>query len=211
MERNASNWCDDNGEITPIAKNWLHECSKLSGEQIKAGIKNLDYRDNAQWPPTAVEFVSHCREMGAQEVCDEILDYLNKPADSDFWWQTEAAFNTYVRLHYNPANNRPLAKVVDDIKEIYKKLDFNNLQPIPAKPVALPFKEPTKIEKERGRFQAKMFFCIMRARPDLLGLEPDEKAKELFITTKSKELMVDWYQQDQPDMADFLRSHEVYV
>lgn len=211
VERNTSNWCDDNGEITPIARNWIDECTKLTSEQIRSGIAHLSSRENAQWPPTAVEFASHCRKMGAEVCADEIFDYLDQPQGSDWWWTSQVAFNVYKRLNYNPANNEKPAQILERIKAIYNRLDMDNLDDLPKKPIMMPVKEPTKIDKDRGKFQGKMFFTIMRARPDLLGIEQDPKAKELFTPHKSKELMIDWYKQGQPDMADFLRSHEVYV
>lgn len=210
-ERNGSNFCDDNGEFTPIAKNWLGELLNVTGEQIKIGLRDLSLRKNASFPPTAIEFVAHCREMGAEDCVDEILDYINQPTETKWWWKSQVAFNVFKRLYYNNLGSEDSVSVKKRILEIYRKLNMNSLDPLPPKPIALPIKEPSKVDRDRGKFQGKMFFAIMRARPDLLGIEQDSKTVSLFTPHKSNELMVDWYNQSQPDMCQFLRTHGIAV
>lgn len=211
VERNGEACITSDGELTATAKNWASEIQRLNGEQIKAGIKDLAFLKNPSFPPTALEFVDHCLKWGAEQCSDEIMDYLNRSADDDFWWVSKTAFNVFKRLHYNPLHNEKPAQIKERILNVYKRLDWDNLDDIPPKPVALPVKEPTKVEKNKSKFQGKMFFAIMRSRPDLLGLEPCEKAKGLFVHQKSIDLMGRWYQQDQPDMVQFLRSEGIAV
>ena len=211
VERNGSSYCNDDGEITPIAYNWIDECTKLTSDQIKSGIKNLASRKNAAFPPSAIEFISHCRKMGAEDCADEIFDYLNQPSESDWWWQSQVAFNVFKRLGYNPANNESKPKILDRIISIYGRMDMNNLDDLPIKPVMIPVEAPKKIDRDRGKFQAKMFGVIMRARPDLLGVKQDKKTTDLFTPHKSRELMLKWYGDDMPDMADFLRVEGIAV
>ena len=210
-ERNGSSYCNDYGEITPIAQNWISECSKLTSEQIKIGLRDLAYRKNPSFPPTAIEFVAHCREMGADDCVDEILDYLDQPTESEWWWKSQIAFNVFKRLHYNPANNEKASILKNRILDIYRKLNMATLDDIPPQPIALPVKESTKVDKERGKFQAKMFFTIMQSRPDLLGVDQDEDTAAMFMPHKSNELMYAWYEQGKPDMCVFLRGNGVAV
>lgn len=223
-EKHGSSLYDSNGELTPIAKNWAGEIQRLTPEQVKIGIRDLSYRDNAQYPPTAIEFASHCRKVGLQECIDQIFDYLNQSSDSNWWWTSEVAFNVYKKLNYNTATNESSVAVAKRIESIYKTLDMFNLVPIPSRSIPLPIQEPTKVERSKQKFQAKMWGVIMRFRPDLLGevdrtrevngypaVKQDFKTACLFKPERSKELMAKWYQQKQPDMLAFLRSEGIAV
>ncbi len=245
---NGENYVDSDGEITQTASNWLMELAKLSREQIKIGMRDLSYLKNPAFPPTALEFVHHAKEMGAEQCADEIFECINRKADSEWWWQTIEAFNVYLNLNYNPANNKSKAQILEEIKVNYRRLDMNNLKPIPKKAAVIPFSPPSKIERDRGKFQSLMFHCINKIRPDLFlsapteetkhtpkelvqmfmesgrpqhdfcdfvaevrGMKKDQKVLDLFTPHKSNELMINWYKADQPDMVNFLRTHEICV
>lgn len=247
-ERNGQNYVNADGEITETANNWLVELSKLSREQIKVGMRDLAYLKNPAFPPTAIEFVKHSLDMGAEDCANEILECINRKSDSDWWWQTIEAFNVYLKLNYNPANNKTKAQILEEIKVNYRRLDMSNLKPIPKKAAVIPYSPPSKIERNRGKFQSLMFHCINKIRPDLFlsaptnktkytskqiiqmfmesgrpqedfcdfvaearGMKKDQKVLDLFTPHRSNELMIKWYKSDQPDMVNFLRTHEICV
>lgn len=210
-ERNGEDFADENGKATSFARSWLQSLSELTSEEVREGFENLKYGYET-FPPTPMEFVRHCKKWGAERVVDEIFDYINRSADDDFWWESASAFNVFKRLHYNQAQNETYAQIKQRILNLYNRLDLSDLDEVPpTKPVALPVKKPTKVEKSKSNFQGKMFFAIMRSRPDLLGVEPCAKTKALFTHHKSMELMQRWYEQKKPDMVQFLRDEGIEV
>lgn len=214
---NGENCFDQNGELTPVGQVWLHEVEKLTVEQITIGVDNLRFKKNPEFAPSAVEFSAFCLRMSINECADEILKYIERAPSSKFWWKTEAAFNVYKQIGAYDANNRTEENLLQRIEQVYKSLDLDNLDPIPQRPEILPVKEPSKVDRERGKFQAKMFTCIMNFRPDLMGVVKhkddgsmpevvqDKSTVELLQPHKSNELMHKWYSQDQPNMVNFLR------
>lgn len=186
---NGENCFDEYGELTSIGQVWLHEVEKLHMSQISMGMDNLRFKPNAQFAPSAVEFSAFCIEFGASECANEILEYIQESSESNWWWRTEAAFNVFIALGYSPARNQTDPQIVKDIGRIYRQLDFDNLKPIPVKSISIPVKEPSKIERDRGKFQGLMYFCINRLRPDLFLSAPtkditSKQALEKFSETK---------------------------
>jgi|GEM_PF-5236409 hypothetical protein len=200
--RNGENYVDENGEITETANNWLTELNKLSAEQIRHGINNLDSLGNPAFPPTAIEFVAHCKKKGAEECAEEIFEYLQKSGDSDWWWRTETAFTVFTKLNYNPANNKQAHQTLDEIKKIYGRLDMDNLKPIPKQAAYIPYKPPSKVERDRGKFQSLIAITLMRLRPDLFLSEP---TKDDYPKT-TREFMQKFYETGRPSeqLVDFV-------
>ena len=95
---NGESYCDENGELTKIGEIWIHEIEKLHMSQISMGMDNLRFKPNPQFAPSAVEFAAFCIDFGASECADEIIEYIQDAANSNWWWRTETAFNVYIDL-----------------------------------------------------------------------------------------------------------------
>lgn len=169
---NGESYSDKNGELTKIGQIWIDEIEKLHMSQISLGMENLRFKDNPNFAPSAVEFSAFCIKFSATECANEILEYIQSSKDSDWWWRTEVAFNVFDNLGYAPARNQNDSQIVKDIEKEYRKLDLSNLKPIPEKAILIQHKEPSKIDRDRSKFQALMNFAILRLRPDFFGSSP---------------------------------------
>lgn len=197
------------GEITDIAKNWLYALSKLDNDVIRKGMDDLQYLES-DYAPSPTQFIRHCSKIDFENVLGIIFDYINRPPESDWEWTSQVAYNVFKRMQYNSALNENSATIEKRAKAIYRSLDRSNLDTVPSPMLRMPFKEPSKVDNEKRKFQAKMWFCIMRRDSSIIS-GPESPFAWIFNPDVSKQWMAEWYEQGQPEIIDFLRTKEVTI
>ena len=189
--------CYSDGELTPIAKNWLHEISCLTKEQLSTGMTKLSRLKTNGFAPNVMQFVQHCRDVIKHDVMDDIWCFIRRSQNDDYWWQTEIGYNVFKKLQYNPALNEPTYKVQEKIESIYDSMDFSNLEPIPEKPIAIPEKPRSKEEFLHRLFQSKIYKAIEDNKPELIIQPLDPDGRTLNGLPVPDEIKATWGRQDK--------------
>jgi hypothetical protein len=130
-ERNGANCYDQNGNLTSKAQTWAHELALLTPEMVKTGLRDLSHLPNPAWPPSAIEFVKHCRDRFYFAVQDEVMAYINRPDKNGWEWSGMVAWNVYANLHYNPHGAETHEQLRNRIEKVYRGLSWHDLKPVP--------------------------------------------------------------------------------
>ena len=206
VERMGSSCYDENGNFTSIALNWAHELSLLTPEMVKIGLRDLSHLPNPTFPPSAIEFIAHCRNRGFFDVQDEVLRYINRNDKSGFVWSGLVPWNVYFNLHHNPNGKETHEQLRSRIEKVYKSLSWHDLKPLPIKREWLPEKQAHPINNEKGyaQFIARVAGLLSANEPDI-----NEWSKKLGLVFP--DLVREWwpeFKQCGLSAVDFLRDEK---
>jgi len=128
-ERMGSSSYDHNGNLTSKAQLWAHELALLTPEMVKVGLRDLSHLPNPAFPPSAIQFVKHCRDRYFFTVQTEVMTYINRPYRKGLQWSGLVAYNVYENLYHSP--NESQEQLRARIEKVYNSLSWHDLKPIP--------------------------------------------------------------------------------
>jgi hypothetical protein len=145
---------DDAGKTTGLtdkAMEWAKQLYGFPMSDIENGFNNLKTRSNNAFPPTALEFRGLCKLGIIESAIDEIFEFINRPQDSEMWWQSKLAYNIYKKLNYRQGNNETQESLTRRIRAIAKSLQGKNLLEVPEAPAASLEYTPAPKDPERAK------------------------------------------------------------
>lgn len=163
----------ESGGLTPKAKIWQVELSGYTQQQITQAFEPMKVKYKT-FPPNAMEFKTLVSGEDFDSVLDEILDYINRPENDGFEWQSQLAFNVYHAMRYSKQEALTNEQLVMRCRNAFKAVDRSAMFPIRNKE---PKQLPPPIEDDEWTKSKRAFHSLLTQ--GLFRIDPG-----LFITDK---------------------------
>lgn len=200
----GSSCYDERGNLTSRALSWEYELASLTPKMINTGILDLSHLANPAFPPSAIEFVKHCRERFIYPVIDEVMAYVRQNDKRKWEWSGRVPWNVYKNLHYNPMGNETQEQLRSRVEKVYRGLSWHNLDPLPdySQPaLQQSYEHPINNESGYRQFCGRIAGCIKANATDLGTWA---KQVETIIPRLSRQWWPE-FKQSEMKVIEFLR------
>ena len=192
------------GRLTSVAQNWVNTLGKLGPDLIRIGLDNLHARSNPSFPPNPSEFVALCYQVSFEPVIDEIFDYINRKSD-DFVWKSQLAYNVFIKMQYDKLKGESSGTLYKRAESIHRAIDRSDLVPVPEHTKKIEQKPMSNIELKLIKFRNQINIQFLKSNK-ATGVIGDR-----IDNNELKQWMVEWYEQDRPDIKYLLKKKGIEV